>query len=401
MFVNSILNPSALDVFAVAMVVIIAITGGVVGLEAVLEAQNKIAWTEMFIPYNNITTIDADEFENNFPYTFDDPLRQFLHVFQNPSNEPSPVFIYAHSSNNTAKSLLSQIDDVAAAGYSVISWESVSLLNPGSKTALTDFETCVSDFELVWSWFHANAKFYNFDTESVILGGRSRGSLCSWSMAHSQKPGIRGIYMSDAFPDGAWKKDAEISEGYYVWEELVTVNSPPAFLVFGPECPKPITQDCVASPEPSNIHNPRHGQTIVDRYTKLGIGKRITLMDGFENKGNGVYDFFRDFVATLSTSDPIRSNSTVDCTDNPTKKFEIEIDGDIKTKDCPWLASKKKSERKDYCKKKIKVNGNDKKTNQDLQGNLRPGRIWAMRELAAWSGCTSNCNTKGIRRDTT
>lgn len=32
------------------------------------------------------------------------------------------------------------------------------------------------------------------------------------------------------------------------WVSLVTSESPPAYLVYGPECPKPITQNCEPSP---------------------------------------------------------------------------------------------------------------------------------------------------------
>jgi hypothetical protein len=54
--------------------------------------------------------------------------------------------------------------------------------------------------------------------------------------------------------------------------------------------------------------------------------------------------------------------ATIDCTDNPTKTFEIDLDGEIKTNgDCSWLALKKKSKRTEYCGMKVGVNGNSKK----------------------------------------
>jgi hypothetical protein len=51
---------------------------------------------------------------------------------------------------------------------------------------------------------------------------------------------------------------------------------------------------------------------------------------------------------------------TVDCTDNLTKQFDIEVDGNTKSKNCDWLASKKESKQQEYCAMKVEVNGNSK-----------------------------------------
>eukprot|EP00588_Corethron_pennatum_P024473 CAMPEP_0194316200 /NCGR_PEP_ID=MMETSP0171-20130528/13018_1 /TAXON_ID=218684 /ORGANISM="Corethron pennatum, Strain L29A3" /LENGTH=137 /DNA_ID=CAMNT_0039072359 /DNA_START=1 /DNA_END=410 /DNA_ORIENTATION=+ len=131
-----------------------------------------------------------------------------------------------------------------------------------------------SDFELLWEWFQTNAEKYGLDPNSVIIGGRSRGSIASWMMAQSQKSAIRGIYMHNALPEGVWMA------GDATWLEPVTSGSPPAYLTYGPECPKPIIQSCTPSPDPKDIHNPLYGQKIVDRYTDLGMAAMITLKDG-------------------------------------------------------------------------------------------------------------------------
>jgi hypothetical protein len=55
------------------------------------------------------------------------------------------------------------------------------------------------------------------------------------------------------------------------------------------------------------------------------------------------------------------SKPTIDCVDHPTKKFEIELDGTMKTKDCAWVALKKKPKRKEVCKIKVEVNNKSKK----------------------------------------
>merc|ERR1712025_91755 len=66
---------------------------------------------------------------------------------------------------------------------------------------------------------------------------------------------------------------------------------------------------------------------------------------------------------TSSPTPSPTSSPTIDCEDKSKKEFEIDVDfeGTIKTKDCEWVASKKKSKRKEYCKSKVTINGNEKK----------------------------------------
>jgi hypothetical protein len=65
---------------------------------------------------------------------------------------------------------------------------------------------------------------------------------------------------------------------------------------------------------------------------------------------------------TLGPTSAPTTMPTIDCTDKPRKKFDIEVNGTSKNKDCAWVVSKKKSKRKEYCKMKVEVkNGNTKK----------------------------------------
>jgi len=72
-----------------------------------------------------------------------------------------------------------------------------------------------------------------------------------------------------------------------------------------------------------------------------------------------------DNLIDSSTVNPTESpteNPTDSPTNNPTKTFGIDLDGKTKKDgDCAWLASKKKSKRKEYCGMKVEVNGNSKK----------------------------------------
>jgi len=87
------------------------------------------------------------------------------------------------------------MDIFASAGYIIISWESATTIADKE-----DVEVCWSDFTIVWEWFLANAALRNLDLESVVIGIMSRGSVCSWLMAHSQNNAIRGFYMYNTLP---------------------------------------------------------------------------------------------------------------------------------------------------------------------------------------------------------
>jgi len=268
----------------------------------VVDAAN---WTETYIPYNSDSDIGDDSFGPFDPYTLDDPLRQHLHLFKAPSNDLTPVYIFAHSAGANAFQISPEnLDIFSDAGYSVISWESVSSL--GNEDGLA---TCWSDFDLVWSWFQANAAQYELNSNSVIIGGRSRGSGCSWQMAHSQKEGIQGIYMYNALPEGFWQDETTL------WKDIVTTGSPPAFLVYGQECEKPITEECETDPDPDDGHSPYYGQIIVDRYDELGMASMIKLKDGLKNKNIGIFEPFPNFAAALAPVTTCTTKMTELCTD--------------------------------------------------------------------------------------
>jgi len=358
-------------------------------------------WTEMFIPYNNgnIQPVYSG------PYGLDDPKRQHLHLLQTTPQQQqpsSPVFFHAHGNGGDSDLTRDKLDIFVNAGYSIISWESVGLISTPE-----DVETCWSDFDLVWSWFQANAVQYNFDPEYVVIGGRSRGSICSWPMAHSLKPAIRGYYMNGALPlpDSAWDDENNNNP----WVEMVTADSPQAYLAYDPECPKPILQTCEPSPNPNDIHNPRRGQTIVDRYNDLGIAERITLVDGMANDEIGIFDLFPGFAASLvdddvpttppeptptqapapahptatptpapPTASPIANPKPI-CKDNENYRYN-----DTTKKSCIWIGAVP-NRRNNHCKKNKNVQNNCKITcgrccADDLTRTFKTGKKGSKKE---------------------
>jgi hypothetical protein len=248
----------------------------------------------MFIPYNP----DADDAsmprEYTGPYLKNDPRRQHLHIRQAEGPGPHPVYFFAHGNGGEASGL----GDIPAAtitdaGYTLISWESVTYLESEDIETTT---TCWSDASLVMQWAKDNHEKYNLDVDRFIIGGRSRGSLCSWLVAHETfvDATIIGIYMYGALPDGIW-------DAPEVWSPVdeVTANSPPAWLGYSADCgPEGITHDCTLD---DDIHNPRHGLTIADAYADLGIGDKIEVVDGLQvgDQKVNIMAHFPDFVAGL------------------------------------------------------------------------------------------------------
>jgi len=255
--------------------------------------QGQVApWTETYVPYVDSSLVVRAE---DFPYLLDDPKRQHLFILQPDSQIPTPVYVFAHG--NGGKASDGGFGPVAQAGYTVVSWESVTAIKSPEDT-----QQCIADLALVMIWIKNNAATYNLDTNSIIMGGRSRGSVCSWATAQGNNPAIKGIYMYNALPS-ATGIDGLVS--------LVTKDGPPCYFAYGPECPKPIEQDCLPSPNPNDIHNPKHGQKVVDAYAALGLGSQITLTDGLTNAGtSSVFQYFSVFVASLDASSANPTSAT-------------------------------------------------------------------------------------------
>ena len=80
------------------------------------------------------------------------------------------------------------MDDLKEVGISTVSWESV-VLPDGSPE---DLETGWNDANLMIAWIRENKEIYNLDTDNIIIGGRSRGSVFNWQLAHSEDSAIKG-----------------------------------------------------------------------------------------------------------------------------------------------------------------------------------------------------------------
>tara|TARA_B100002051_G_scaffold7050_1_gene5958 strand:- start:250 stop:1221 length:972 start_codon:yes stop_codon:yes gene_type:complete len=213
--------------------------------------------------------------------------RQFLDIYIAPSNCPTPVYFNAHPNGGTTSMPSSITDSLISNGISIISWESVPTLN----NAL-DVLTGWNDAEIMFNWVKANASTYNLDTNNFIIGGSSRGTVLSWKEAHRNDPGIKGLYMYNALPTGAWGDST-----FWHPPNNVTAQSPNIFFIYNRE------PGCSSDSINPDIHDPNYGIIIQNRYNDLGIIGKDTLIHSIGNSTNtDRYQFLLEFA--LSVIDP-------------------------------------------------------------------------------------------------
>jgi len=247
-----------------------------------------------------VETINDDDStlwdHTNIIYGADDPSRQWLNIhLAYDKTKPSPIYLFAHGNGGSANGMNEkELHEIAIEGYTVISWESIPTINNGEDLAIG-----LADVQIMFDWVRANADTYNLDPDYIVVGGRSRGSIISWQLAHSSHPSIKGIYMYNALPRGAWQ-DTD------AWSPVdeVAVDSPTTYLVYGPDF------------DDDDGHNPMYVDPVVERYEELGIGDRMTRyvdMWGDFQDGNGnwtndgkIMHYFSEFVAKLDGVDNTR-----------------------------------------------------------------------------------------------
>lgn len=224
-------------------------------------------------------SLQSQEFER---LTYGPEPRQFVDIYLADSDCPTPVYFDAHANDGTTNMPRAIVEDLTAAGISIVAWESLT-----SVSTPAEVETGWADAELMFAWVKANAATYNFDTTNFIIGGSSRGSILSWKYGHTPDPNIKGLYLYNALPDGAW---ADTSWWYPPND--VSVDSPPIFFVYRYE-------PGVAF----DTHDPENGLLIMDTYEALGIGDRDTLIHSIGYSDNtDRYQFLVEFAQSVLTA---------------------------------------------------------------------------------------------------
>jgi len=242
------------------------------------------------ISYNSSVDCDSNKAtpdEKGVIYGTDDTSRQWLNIYEASGSGTKPVFLYAHANGGSACNVNNPMKaTITAENYTIVSWESHSALSTSSET-----QDAWADAELVMAYLRANAAHFNLDMSNIIVAGRSRGSGASWKLAHSDSS-VRGIYMPQALPDPFW-------ESLSIWDPAtdVTVDSKPIYMPYKPSTPD-ITGD---------IHDPRRGLDIVDRYAALGLGHKASVDMGVAE--DALFDYFPTFLESLDTTTPVLSFS--------------------------------------------------------------------------------------------
>ena len=203
--------------------------------------------------------------------------RQWLNLYLPSGSDPAPVFIYAHHNGSTANDVKrSWADPSVAAGTAIVSWESIAKVR-----GMDDFRICTADAKVMFAWVKKNAAKYNFDINKIFVGGQSRGSFVSWELAHSLDAGIVGIYMGQALPGQSFNERLL---------EPITKKAPPIFLAYR-KAPGAV----------GDIHDAAHGQKVLERYKKLGIGDKAELVHSLnKTKDNQVMQFLPKFVRSVT-----------------------------------------------------------------------------------------------------
>jgi hypothetical protein len=232
-------------------------------------------------------------------YGTDDPERQWLNIhLANDQSKPMPIYLFAHGNGGSADNMSEkELHAIANEGYANVSWESIPTISGADEAAIG-----IADAQVMFEWVRANADTYNLDPDHIVVGGRSRGSIISWQLAHSNHPSIKGIYMYNALPQSAWQ-----DVGTWSPVNEITIDSPTTYLVYGPDF------------DDDDGHNPVYVDPVIARYEELGIGDNITryvdMWGDFQNEnGSWINDaqimhYFPEFTVLID------------------KEFEIPVTG--------------------------------------------------------------------------
>merc|ERR1712224_417984 len=126
-----------------------------------------------------------------------------------------------------------------------------------------------------------------------------------------------------------------------------------------------VTAGTTASPttSPTNLNCENTPGTFIFQGDKVSCVDLLSLDESDFNdrckKSKYVDNCPANCNPQCATQSPTPSPSQ--CEDK-SKKFKINIEGTLKTKDCDWLASLAKIKKKrEYCKTKVEINGKQKK----------------------------------------
>ena len=240
---------------------------------------------------------------NHIPYGTDDPERQWLNIhLAYDQSKPSPIYLFAHGNGGSADGMdEKELHAIANEGYATVSWESIPTINGADEAAIG-----IADAHIMFDWIITNADTYNLDPNHIVVGGRSRGSIISWQLAHSNHPSIKGIYMYNALPQAAWQ-----DVGTWSPVDEITIDSPITYLVYGPDF------------DDDDGHNPVYVEPVLAHFEELDISDKITryvdMWGDFRNENGSwtndsqIMHYFPEFVTNINETDitPVTGYNTL------------------------------------------------------------------------------------------
>lgn len=214
---------------------------------------------------------------------YGDSTYNWLNIYLTQSNTPTAVYIWAHGNGTnsfpvTANHFPEDVcNDLKDNNISLISWESI-----GKIENIEDFNKAQNDFYLVMDWVYENAEIYNIDTNKIVVGGRSRGSIISWAYSHEKFKKIKGIYSVQAFPDDSW--------AFKNFKEDIQSFSPDMFLTY------------FSTPTSNDGHNPANGEDLVKKYENIGLDNASIY---HSLPLHGIYDSLATFINRVTEKNTI------------------------------------------------------------------------------------------------
>jgi len=248
---------------------------------------------DTYLPDSGGDDDDDDDVDNNgfwnytdVQYGTEDPDMQLMNIAL-PSSGAYGVVMFHHPKGSTYYDIGErEVNAVLDSGYALVSWESFGAFGT------VDLEAAWRYAQTCFNFLQSSSDQYGWDSENIIVAGRSMGSIVSWKLAQSQDPAIVGVHFYNALPQQTWQAPD-------LWYPPDDVKSPAplTYMVYGP------------GPESDDGHNPVYAYPVRDKYTELGEEDKLTFIEGMWDDPalyNGgwineyaTFHYFPDLVAQI------------------------------------------------------------------------------------------------------
>jgi hypothetical protein len=205
----------------------------------------------------------------------------------------APIYVWSHPNGGQADMLLVKNNiwnpKLKKREIHLLSWASVPKLVSGNTDQLhqayLDLEAIINAIENedIPKPGSTTEMVENIDNSKIFIGGQSRGTVVSWRYAQRFGNKIRGIYFTQAFPNGSW---AALRP-----QDWVNSKSPNLFMAYEKQI---YTTDG---------HDPANGEVVFDAYFSADLKARLEHSLG-ESTSNPLYSKLKAFIKDENGSIP-------------------------------------------------------------------------------------------------